>query len=215
MSIELQRWGHSCVRLGRGAPIVIDPGVFSDVAVALAGAAGVLVTHEHADHVDVAAVADAARGGVPVHGPAPVVEALLAAGAPVGALHAVAAGDRFELAGRDVQVLGHWHEPIHPDVPKFVNVGYLVEDRVLHPGDAYVERTYGGSVDTLLVPVSGPWLRLADVIDWVRRVRPRRVVAIHDAHASDAGTTLTGSWIERLCDTPVIWLSAGESIELD
>jgi hypothetical protein len=49
----------------------------------------------------------------------------------------------------------------------------------------------------------------------VRRVRPSRVVAIHDAHASDAGRTLTGSWIERLCDTPVIWLFAGESIELD
>lgn len=195
--------------------MVIDPGAFSDVAAALAGAAGVLVTHEHADHLDVAAVVDAARGGVPVHGPAPVVEALLAAGAPLGALHVVAAGDRFEVGGRDVQVLGHWHELIHADVPRFVNVGYLVDEVVLHPGDAYVERGDGGAVDALLVPISAPWLRLSDVIDWVRRVRPHTIVAIHDALASDAGRTLTGSLIERLCDTPVTWLAAGESIELD
>jgi L-ascorbate metabolism protein UlaG (beta-lactamase superfamily) len=35
---------------------VIDPGTFSDAAAALDGAAALLVTHEHPDHVDVDAV---------------------------------------------------------------------------------------------------------------------------------------------------------------
>jgi L-ascorbate metabolism protein UlaG (beta-lactamase superfamily) len=214
MSFELQRWGHSCVRLAADGAIVIDPGSFSQVTQALEGATDVLVTHEHADHVDVGAVAAAAARGVPVHAPRPVVEALLAAGAPVGRLTAVTAGDRFEVAGLQVEVLGEWHEVIHPDLPRFVNVGYLVDSRLLHPGDAYVERRDGGPVDTLLVPVSGPWLRLSEVVDWIRRVRPDHVVGIHDALASPLGRALSSTQIERLCERPVTWLEPGESIRV-
>ena len=50
--------GHSCVRLDKdGAILVIDPAMWTDAAAALAGAAAVMVTHEHPDHLD----ADAGR----------------------------------------------------------------------------------------------------------------------------------------------------------
>ena len=57
--MRLTKLGHSCVRLDKdGAILVIDPGGWSDPAAALDGAAAVLVTHEHRDHLD----ADAIRG---------------------------------------------------------------------------------------------------------------------------------------------------------
>ena len=55
--MRLTKLGHSCVRLDKdGATLVIDPGGWSDPAAALDGAAAVLVTHEHPDHLDADAV---------------------------------------------------------------------------------------------------------------------------------------------------------------
>ncbi|HWN60307.1 MAG TPA: MBL fold metallo-hydrolase, partial [Streptosporangiaceae bacterium] len=51
--MRFTKLGHSCVRLEKdGIVLVIDPGSFSDAPAALDGAATVLVTHEHPDHLD-------------------------------------------------------------------------------------------------------------------------------------------------------------------
>ena len=55
--MRLTKLGHSCVRLDKdGAILVIDQGGWSDPAAALDGAAAVLVTHEHPDHLDADAI---------------------------------------------------------------------------------------------------------------------------------------------------------------
>ncbi|MDR3068275.1 MAG: MBL fold metallo-hydrolase [Cellulomonas sp.] len=199
--MNVERRGHSCVVVRAARSLVIDPGAWSDTARALDEADAVLVTHEHPDHVDVGAVV---ASGLPVWGPAPVMDLLAAAGATADRLHPVVDGEKITPAGVPVRVLGEWHEPIHPDAPQFANVGYLIADRVLHPGDAYVTVPDDAAVDLALVPISGPWLRIWDVVDWVRRVRPQRVVPIHDALASPAGVTLALQWIERLCKVEVV-----------
>lgn len=54
--MKLTHFGHACVRVQDGDRVlVIDPGTFSDAETALSGATAVLVSHEHADHVDVEA----------------------------------------------------------------------------------------------------------------------------------------------------------------
>jgi len=211
---RLTRWGHACVRLDRdSATLVIDPGAFSALDGALAGTTAVLVTHEHADHVDVGRVAAATRDGVDVWGPQAVVDALAGGGAASDRLHAVRAGDTFSAGGFDVRVLGEWHALIHADVPRVANVGYLVGS-VLHPGDAYVD-PQGAPVDVLLTPVGAPWLRLGEVVDYVRSVRPRQVVVVHDALLSDVGRGLAVSLLGRLggAGDPVV-LEPGDGIDL-
>jgi L-ascorbate metabolism protein UlaG (beta-lactamase superfamily) len=205
VQITVERHGHSCVvvRTDSGT-LVIDPGVWSNVPAALAGAAAVLVTHEHIDHVDVPAVA---ASGLPVYGPAPVMDLLREAGA--AHLHEVADGQTLTVAGVPVQVLGEWHEPIHRDAPQFANVGYLIDRTVLHPGDAYLDVPGGVEVALAFAPVSGPWLRISDVVDWIRRVRPARVVPVHDGTVLPTAVALAVQWIERLCDVEVVQPAQG------
>ena len=51
--MRLTKYSHSCVRFDNGSDVmVIDPGVFSEIELALEGAQAVLITHEHADHLD-------------------------------------------------------------------------------------------------------------------------------------------------------------------
>ncbi len=181
--------GHSCVRVERaGTRLVIDPGVLS-APDALDGARVALVTHQHPDHLDQARVRAAleADPDLQVYAPEGVAELL---GGPRDQVHVVRPGDRFVVAGFDVEVVGEWHAIIHPDVPRVRNAGYVIDGTVLHPGDALTVPPH--SVETLLLPVTAPWLKLAEVIDYVRAVAPARALPIHDGVASAFGLALVG-----------------------
>ena len=213
----LTRWGHACVRIERaGSRLVIDPGSFSDLSV-LDAADAVLVTHEHPDHVVVEqlSAALATRSHLHVWAPAVVVDLLDGTGVAAGRVHAVQQGDAFTAAGFDVVVLGEWHELVHPDVPRVANVAYLVDGAVLHPGDSFTLPPATANVDVLLAPVSGPWLKLAEVIDYARAVHPRVVVPIHDAPLSDIGTAMADRLVAALGGSPEYRrLGAGDELAL-
>lgn len=62
--MRLTKLEHACVRLEKdGTTVVVDPGIWSAPGT-LDGAAAVLVTHEHFDHLDADALR-AALGGQP------------------------------------------------------------------------------------------------------------------------------------------------------
>jgi L-ascorbate metabolism protein UlaG (beta-lactamase superfamily) len=131
----------------------------------------------------------------------PAADALREGGAPAGQVHEVEPGQVLDVVGARVTVGGGDHALIHPEVPRAVNATYLVETggtSVYHPGDSYVAPAAvpEGGLDVLLVPVSGPWTRLAEAIDFARSVPTRAVVPIHDALLSEVGHTLTGRWLD-------------------
>lgn len=183
--MRITKFGHACVRLEHdGAVVVLDPGVFTD-AEAVAGAGAVLITHEHADHYSpdllratdapvftIAAVADRIREDAP-----DVAERVTV----------VAPQERFD-AGLPVRAVGELHAVIHPEFPRFFNSGYVIEvggRSVYHPGDALTPP--GQDVDLLCVPVSAPWMRAAEAIEFAREVRAPHNLAIHDRVYSEAG----------------------------
>jgi L-ascorbate metabolism protein UlaG (beta-lactamase superfamily) len=207
--MRLSKHGHACVRLDTdGASIVIDPGTYSPDA-DLTGVGDLLVTHQHPDHVDPDVVVPAARAGARVHAPADVVDWLSDEHGVEG--RAVAPGDTFEVAGLDVAVVGGEHAEIYDGLPGCANVGYLVRG-VYHPGDAL--HVPDVAVETLLVPVSAPWLKLAEALDFVRVVRPERAFPVHDAMLSEIGAAGVDRWMETKGATDYRRLAPGESAEL-
>lgn len=207
--MELRWWGHACVSIDHdGERVVIDPGTFASASAALEGATHVLVTHEHADHLDREALAGSAAA---VYGPASVV-ATLAEVVPAASLRVVVAGDRLTLAGLDVEVVGEQHQVIHPDLPAIANVGYVISGLLLHPGDSLAPVAV--DVPVLLAPVGGPWLRAADLIDFIRHVHPRTVIPIHDATLSSAGVSLMHGLVTRLGGATLRAPALGEPVDL-
>ena len=177
--MRLTKLGHACVRLEKdGSVLVIDPGTFSDAGSALAGASTVLITHEHADHLDADRVRAALTGDPGLHmwTNAGVASQFAEFGPRV---HTVAHGDTFTAAGFDVHVYGRDHAQIHPDIPVIVNTGFAVDGTVFHPGDALTVPE--DRVPVLLLPLVGPWLKTSEMIDYARAVAPQRAYAIHEA----------------------------------
>jgi L-ascorbate metabolism protein UlaG (beta-lactamase superfamily) len=208
--VRIIKYTHACVRIESDAAVlVIDPGTFTERD-ALDGADAVLITHEHVDHLDADALADelGKRPAVQVFTHADVVPKL---DALAGVVTTVSSGEQFEAAGFRVRAYGGVHAEIHPDVPRIANLGYLVEDRVYHPGDSF-DVPEGATVDTLFVPISAPWLRVAASIDFVRAVAPRRAYALHDALLNDRGFGIVDALLERLSGAEYKRLAAGEAV---
>lgn len=175
--MRLTKLGHSCVRLEKdGANLVIDPGVWSG-ADPLAGANALLITHEHVDHIDGGVVRAALErdAGLELWTVAAVAEDFASFG---GRVHSVGHGDTFTAAGFDVHVHGREHAPIYPGMPVVANVGFAIDGNVFHPGDAFT--VPDEPVKTLLLPISAPWLKTSEMLDYAKAVRPRISYAIHD-----------------------------------
>jgi len=209
--MRLTKFGHSCVRIEQdGAVLVIDPGGFTERA-ALDGVDAVLITHEHPDHLDVDAVSDALakRPNATIHTNADVAGKLSALGDLVTA---VETGQSFSAAGMSVRAFGGMHAEIHPDIPRIANLGFLVDESVYHPGDSF-DVPEGARVQTLFVPVSAPWLKISESVDFVRAVAPRRAYALHDGIINDAGGKLVDGVLGRLTKVDYQRLAPGASVD--
>ncbi len=188
--MKLTKHAHSCIELEHeGMHIVIDPGSFTpNVADILSRSDAALVTHAHGDHIlqDAVVAAMSACGHMVLYGPEAVVAPLCDQFGK--RVLAVKAGDEFEVQGVAVSVHGGLHAEVLPIIPRVPNVGYLLGGEVFHPGDSLEMPDV--AVDTLLVPVSAPWLKISEVARFVDAVRPRRAVAIHEAILSTIGLDL-------------------------
>ena len=213
--MQLIKHAHACVSLvGDQGRVVIDPGTLTpDADAAVAAAEAVLITHEHPDHFDEELIAKAleTRPELRVYGPESVVGRW---SARRGQVTAVAAGDRHAVGGFDIAVFGDLHALIHRDIPRVTNVGYLVDERLYHPGDAY--HVPEAPVETLLLPTSGPWTKAGEAADYVRAVSPKQAVQIHELMLSELGQQFSARTIGRggLTDVPVTIVPPGEAISV-
>ena len=194
--MRITKFGHACVRIEHdGRALVLDPGGWTSPE-AVDGADAVLVTHEHPDHVS----ADLLRRtdaevftvlGVAQH---------LAQEAPDlhERVHVLRPGTGFTAAGLQVETVGELHAVIHEELPRVHNSGFLVSDgqtRLFHPGDALTAP--GEPVDVLCLPVSAPWLKISEAIDFARGVGAAHNLAIHDEVYSARGLAVADGHFGR------------------
>ena len=110
-------------------------------------------------------------------------------------------------------MFGDLHASIHRDIPRVANVGYLVDERLYHPGDAY--HVPDAPVDTLLLPTSGPWTKVGEAADYVNEVAPRRLIQIHEVMLSPIGQQSMTRFLspDMLTQTPLTIVPVGSTVE--
>lgn len=175
--MRLRKFGHSCLLAEEAnSRLLIDPGCFSGGFEELRDLTGVLITHIHDDHLDLARLHAVLEGNPDVR--------IICDEASAGALRergvtaeVVHAGDVLDL-GVPINVYGREHAVIHPDLPNVPNVGYLLADRFFFAGDAFTVPEK--PVEILAVPVGAAWMKVSEAVDWLRIVRPRVAVPVHD-----------------------------------
>lgn len=186
--MKLTKFTHSCVRLeNKGKVLVLDPGNFSEVDEALDGADYLLVTHAHPDHFHGETVLPLIKANpdLIIYAPAAVVETIKDA-VPDAKVTEAEAETSFELDGFSIKTFGGQHALIHPLVKTIDNFGYLINDKVYHPGDSLIV-PHGLTVEHALAPIHAPWNKMSEVIDFVIALGAKKVYPIHNGLINENG----------------------------
>ncbi len=82
---------------------------------------------------------------------------------------------------RDVAIegFGTKHAIIYDKLGDVENTSYLIGGKLYYPGDAFHEP--GKPVEILALPIAGPWMKIAECIDFARAVKPSHAFGVHDA----------------------------------
>lgn len=182
----IKKYLQSCISIEQeGKRLLTDPGTLCFIEEKITpediGLVDVIVlTHSHPDHYypealkRILALRNAPIITHPEIGALLDVEGL--------AWQSIQAGEHKEVAGFHIQAFEAPHE--HLPIPCPHNLAYVINEKVLLPGDSYSVRGVS-HCDILALPVAGPWSRLADGTDWAIALKPRVVIPIHDAIIKD------------------------------
>ena len=214
--MRFTKLGHSCVRLDKdGAVLVIDPGTLQRRGRG-PGRGHRRVWSPTSTRTTSTRTRSAPRCPATLGSPCGPTSPICAQFGEFGdRVHEVQHGDALEVAGFSVHVYGVDHALIHRDIPLVVNTGFLVEGELFHPGDSYTVPE--DPVTTLLLPISAPWLKAGEMIDYFRAVAPARGYAIHDAILNDNGLGLMTRMMSVAAapsGAPVARLEPGTSLDL-
>lgn len=195
--MKISRYGHACVLVELAdIRILIDPGTFSpDAPFALTDLDAIVVTHQHVDHVDASRLPTLLAGNP---GAVLLADPETASSLEHGTWTPNADGLSTALGSVTMTGVGSRHAVILPELPRVANVGVLIEaegsPRMFHPGDTYEYAP--ADIDVLALPLSAPWGKVSETVEFARRVSPSVVLPIHDCTIAEAAYGLYWGQVE-------------------
>lgn len=160
-----------------GVRILTDPGAWTTAQNHVRDIDAVLITHEHPDHLHVNSLREVMKNNPQsvIYTNSGAAKILEKEGVTFQRLEH---GQEKNIEGVSVEGHGEKHAEIYPTVPPVVNTGYLIAKRFFYPGDAlYVPKA---SVEVLALPVAGPWIKIAEAVEYAKSIHPRLCFPVHD-----------------------------------
>ncbi|MGH7195610.1 MAG: MBL fold metallo-hydrolase [Candidatus Saccharimonadales bacterium] len=176
--MKITKLPQSCLIIEKaGYRVVIDPGSLvtkSYYARDLLPLAGVLLTHEHADHVDPELIRALNQGANDLE----VIGNEDTAGAYNGLLTKVVKdGEKFKLAEFNIQARELPHCPMIDGSDGPQNTGYLIDGVFFDPGDGI--NIEGLSAAAAAVPIAGPDISPRDFVSFIKQINCQTVIPMH------------------------------------
>lgn len=193
--MKITKHNHACVIIeDAGQKVIIDPGTFLPTLPDVSGAVALIVTHEHPDHFNPEHINSiiAANPDIEIFAADGIAEVM-----PDIEITAAIPGEELTAGSFTFNFFGGKHALIHKTLPRPNNVGVLINKTIYYPGDSFDAPDVAPNV--LLVPTSGPWLKIGDVIDFIGQVKPRICIPTHNALQSELGESLVEVWLRGVC----------------
>ena len=186
--MRVYKYIHSCLVVEEGEErILFDPGIFTFneglvQPETFRNVTTVILTHQHPDHVDMAALKKIlALSNASVITNSEGKAALAKEGIEATALDE---GSQ-QTKNFTIRALATNHAKIlAPALPQ--NTAYILNDIFLNPGDSFESAlNLLKGIKVLALPVMAPWLTELTVAEFAERITPQMVVPVHDGYVKD------------------------------
>ena len=171
---------HSCVLVEEGSTkILLDPGewIFAEGFAKYADFADidlVLVSHRHPDHFDPKFLKE--MGKRIITNPA-LAKELREQGVEA---EVMSYGDTIDIGKENNMTSLRALECPHGELPVPVpeSVGFVIGERLYHPGDSLATKVSG--MKAITVPIIAPWMRSLDCVAFAKDCAPEIAIPVHD-----------------------------------
>ncbi|MBI2592259.1 MBL fold metallo-hydrolase, partial [Candidatus Saccharibacteria bacterium] len=153
-----------------GSRILIDPSR-EDSGVDFDKLDAVLYTHEHGDHFDPALTKKFMEQGIAVYANPSTTKFI------DGQPNIVKDGQEIAAGSFKIKVIELLHCPMPDGSEGPQNTGYLINEKLFHPGDG--KELAGLKVDNLALPITGPDISMRDAFDFAKQVGAKIAIPIH------------------------------------
>ena len=189
--MKLTKFQHACFVVEKdGAALIVDPGTYTHDIIIPKHVAGIVITHEHADHFDEARI----QAIIAAH-PKAVIIAHESISGRFTNYNAIGANtdEQYTVGPFSLRFFGGTHAAIADTVQVPPNLGVLIDNSLYYPGDSFVTPTSTEGilpVRALALPASAPWMKLSDAMQFLAALRPDIAFPTHDAILSTEGKAL-------------------------
>lgn len=174
----------SLIRENKTVRIMTDPGAWTTRQNEEKGIDYIFITHEHQDHFHVESLKTVLKNNP---------QAKVVTNRAVGKLLDVETipyeilehGNEQNFGGVHVEGHGEKHATIYQDFGTVQNTGYFFANRFFYPGDAFFNPEK--PVEILALPVAGPWMKMAEAIDYAKTLKPKVCFPVHDGFLKFGG----------------------------
>lgn len=209
--MKITKYEHSGVVVEKdGKVLVFDPVEFEEKLPVFDNVAGIIISHQHNDHLQPAVIAR-----ILSQNPNAKIYTTEDAHDLIPDSNIVKDGTSVNIAGFKLSFFGKDHASIFPGQSLCGNIGTIIDDLVVHPGDSFDVPNITTKV--LLTPIAAPWCRISEVVDYIKRVNPEMVIPIHDAVLSSLGKGFSYNIVNNACHDASIsfsLLKTGEYLEI-
>lgn len=205
----ITKYTHSCFHIEKdNTAVLIDVGNFTTKHYRLSDIkpfSAILITHQHADHIDPALAHWLDHKNVAIYANQDVAESF-----PELSITQVDNGVSFRIDGLDItpRNLPHCKMPDGSAGPP--NTGYVIDGTFFHPGDGIEIDDL--RVDTLAAPIAGPSVSLYSAVQLARQVEAETVIPMH--YDNPIFFNDPNVLKERFTDARVVILNETESVEV-
>lgn len=210
--MKVTKLEHSGIMVENNGKILLcDPVEFTEKLPEFRNVVAIVITHKHGDHFQPEIIERIIASNPEVRIFAPEDTRDLLPGAIV-----VRGGDSKEVEGFNLSFFGKDHASIIPGQVPCQNLGVVINDLIVDPGDSFDLSPITPKL--LLVPISAPWAKVSEAVNYVLAVKPEMVVSVHDAVLSELGKGYSNNWLKAKCEEAGIGfagLRVGESIEIE
>lgn len=193
-----------------GAKLVFDPVEIETKLPELDNVKVIVITHGHSDHFQPEVINRilAKNPDAKIFAPEDV---------EVENAEHVLGGETRNVDEFNLEFFGENHAEILTGKYVCRNLGVVVNDKIVNPGDSLLVEERFRNKPLLLVASVAPWLKLAESAEYIVTMSPEIAVPFHNALNSRFGNQVDNNWLRRICNENGIQfeaLSVGESLEI-